>query len=161
MNFGKKNEEKDETEEKSKDAKKNVKIDMLKSKGYSERDAVIKGSKKSKESKDSDQVPSPKQVPPSESMTDMAIDVMGMDEYDSPSIELREEQLGSAPEIGSTVALTADAKVTGAHLKEDGSRCFELQLSNISSNNSMNADNDDGRNEVPEAVEEVPVEEEV
>lgn len=142
MNFGnQKADDKDETEEKSKDAKKNVKIDMLKSKGYSERDAIMKGSKED----------SPEdETTPSEEMSDKDINELG-EESEGPSIELKEDELGSSPEIGSTITLTATAQVMGVYMKDDGSKCFELKLSGISSNS-------DGPAEEVEVAEEAPAE---
>ena len=112
-----------ETEEKTKEAKKGVRIDMLKSKGFSERDAIIKGSKAAKE-------PLEDEVLEDAAVEDKSYD--SANSYDEPLLVVEESQLGSIPEIDSEVHIMATGRVVGINSKEDGTKCVQLRLSGIS-----------------------------
>ena len=114
-----------ETLEKTKEAKKGVRIDMLKSKGFSERDAIIKGSKESSVPADAEEDPDEEIVVENESY-----DSAGS--YDEPLLVVEEAQLGSIPEIDSEVHIMATGRVVGINTKEDGTKCVQLRLSGIS-----------------------------
>ena len=113
-------------EDKNSDIARGVRMSNLKSKGYSDRDAVLKSNKPAKKAvKPEPEVPVEDEVPvevPEE-------DAEAPAESYAPTLVVEVDQLGgSVPEVGSQMMVSGTATVKGLIEKEDGRQCVEFEF---------------------------------
>ena len=107
-----------ETEDNKEDLRRSVRMGNLKSKGYSDRDAVLKSNKQPKKMMDAEVIPE----------EEVLVEDDPEESY-APTLVVEVDQLGgSVPEVGSQMMVSGTATVKGLIEKEDGRQCVEFEF---------------------------------
>ena len=116
-------------EDKNSDIARGVRMSNLKSKGYSDRDAVLKSNKPAKKAvKPEPDVPIEEEV--DVELPDGPTEAPA--ESYAPSLIVEVDQLGGeVPEVGSQMNISGTAVVKGLIEKEDGRQCVEFELADM------------------------------
>ena len=123
----------DEAKNKNSDIARGVRMSSLKSKGYSDRDAVLKSNKPTKKAVEPDPVIEQELPVEDEVSVELPEDSeeVSSESY-APTLTVEVDQLGGdIPEVGSQMNISGTAVVKGLIEKEDGRQCVEFELADF------------------------------